>query len=96
MNVGLREGAELAALLATALHGNRGLAELDAFHATRRAEWRGLLGIDPLLHAGPDTDPWLAAAKDRLLPCIPATGNDLALLAAQLGFTAQLPAAASH
>lgn len=93
MNVGFREGAQLAAALAGNLRGTAATAELEHYDGDRRAEWRGLLGVDELLQARPGTEPWLAAQKERLLPCIPASGADLAQLAAQLGFDCHLPAA---
>ena len=94
MNVGFREGAQLADALAAALaNGNHG-AELTEYAQSRRAEWRGLLGLDEVLRVTPKTAPWLAHRKDRLLACIPASGKDLLDLAAQLDFAGSLPGTA--
>lgn len=94
MNVGFREGAQLAAALAGLLHGTAGPEVLERYEATRRAEWLDLLGVERALRAGPDTDPWIAAHAQQLADCIPACGADHARLAGQLGFVYCRPAAA--
>jgi len=86
MNVGIREGCELAHLIVGALRNGK-QEELEAFNASRLAEWRFLLGKDPGLQAKAGTDPWIAARAARLLPCLPASGADLRTLAKQLGLT---------
>lgn len=87
MNVGMREGILLADLIAQGAEPSA-CAEFDA---ARRAEWRALLGVDRALSKRASTDPWIAARIERLLPCIPASGQDLARLCDQLGFDAKMP-----
>ena len=95
MNVGFREGAQLAKALAGALQGTAAGQALESYDSSRREEWCGLLGIEEVLRARPETDPWLAANKDRLVGCIPASGADLTRIAGQLGFECHLPASAA-
>jgi 2-polyprenyl-6-methoxyphenol hydroxylase-like FAD-dependent oxidoreductase len=86
MNVGLREAIDLAGAVHAALADEKsgGLAQYDE---RCRAEWRGLLGLDPLFAAGKSADPWVAAQLGRLVPCVPASGIDLARLVEQVGIT---------
>jgi 2-polyprenyl-6-methoxyphenol hydroxylase-like FAD-dependent oxidoreductase len=92
MNVGFREGAQLANGLCAALRGTTAADRLEEYDASRRAEWRGLLGVSEVLLTRSSTDPWLAARKNRLATCIPASGRDLGRIAEQLGFACTLSA----
>lgn len=85
MNVGLREGRDLAAALTAILRQDAGLESLDAYNRDRIAEWRFLLGLEGGLRPGPATSTWVRQHIDRLLPCLPASGDDLIRLADQLG-----------
>jgi 2-polyprenyl-6-methoxyphenol hydroxylase-like FAD-dependent oxidoreductase len=89
MNVGLREGADLAERLA-AIRGGGSAELLEEYGRERTAEWRALLGFDgpPAARAG--TDPWVAQNAARILPCLPASGEALRELAGRLGL--DLPA----
>ena len=74
MNIGLREGADLAERIVRVL---RGAAEVDLlveYGASRLAEWRTLIGAQP----------GSGSRRSLLLPCIPASGDDLRALLAQL------------
>lgn len=83
LNLGMREVRELAGHIADAFKGAD--AKLDLYNQQRLDEWRALLGLRGGLVAKPDADPWIAQMASRLLPCIPATGDDLATLASTLG-----------
>lgn len=85
MNVGLREGMELADAVAATLADPVTRDALERYGAGRVAEWRGLLGLDPLLEVTAETPDWLVHEVGRLLPCLPASGGDLARLAGQVG-----------
>lgn len=85
MNVGLREAHDLAALIADILHHGGSMDDLDAYNQQRLAEWRFLLGQEGSLKAGSQATPWIAQRADRLLPCLPASGEDLNHLAHQIG-----------
>jgi len=84
MNVGLREAADLAAALAAALrHG--GDAELETYNGRWTAEWRRLFSRADALRPTDRTDPWVKARRERLLACLPGSGDDLAGMVQQLG-----------
>jgi 2-polyprenyl-6-methoxyphenol hydroxylase-like FAD-dependent oxidoreductase len=74
MNVGLREADDLASRLAQSLRpagsGNR----LEDYNTSRAAEWRKLFGADVAY----------GSRQALLLPCLPASGDGLNSLLAQL------------
>jgi 2-polyprenyl-6-methoxyphenol hydroxylase-like FAD-dependent oxidoreductase len=84
LNLGLWEADELAALLVRLLCGHGIPAELEQYGRDRHREWARLLGREPL-RVDPAADPWVAAHAARLLPCLPASGEDLDHFLAQLG-----------
>jgi len=85
MNVGLREAHELAWRMTEILHADGNDELLAAYESERQAEWRALLGLGgaPVVAAG--APPWVARHAGRLVSCLPASGEDLALLARQVG-----------
>jgi 2-polyprenyl-6-methoxyphenol hydroxylase-like FAD-dependent oxidoreductase len=83
MNGGLSEARDLASRLASILREDYPLSVLDRFEDSRRTEWRRLLGSDA--QAGAAAGPWVREHAQRLLPCLPASGGDLAVLMNQLG-----------
>jgi 2-polyprenyl-6-methoxyphenol hydroxylase-like FAD-dependent oxidoreductase len=87
MNLGLAEAEELATALADVLQGHAPASSLEAYQATNHARWRRMLGIDKGLKATDQTDPWIKERIAQLLPCIPASGDDLKSLAGQLNLT---------
>ena len=88
MNVGLREGRELAECALGFLRENRPIECLEDYGARRSAEWRRLLGLEGRV-ASESADPWIQQRADRLLPCVPGSGPDLATLLAQVGLQLQ-------
>lgn len=85
VNVGLREGHDLATRIANIQRGGATLGSLDVFDRERQEEWRRLLGLggDPTV---PDrTTPWVASRAARIPACLPASGSDLDNLLGQLG-----------
>jgi 2-polyprenyl-6-methoxyphenol hydroxylase-like FAD-dependent oxidoreductase len=84
MNAGLREGSDLAARLAQA-RGGGGKELLAAYRAEREAEWAFLLGLEGGLRPRPTAPPSVARNAARLLPCLPAGGDQLVALAGLLG-----------
>jgi len=58
---------------------------LAEFSSRWRAEWKRLLGLSPSLRAAPGADDWVRREAGRLLPCLPASGRELAELLGQLG-----------
>jgi 2-polyprenyl-6-methoxyphenol hydroxylase-like FAD-dependent oxidoreductase len=85
MNVGLREADELTGILAAVLRDRAPVEKLQEYSQKRLEEWQFLLGIEGGLAPKPGADPWIGQNAGRLLPCIPASGDDLAALAAQVG-----------
>ena len=89
MNVGFKEGRALAELVA----GGADPTAMRRFDQDRQDEWTALLGLKGVVRAGPKTDPWIAARKERMLPCLPASGEDLRRLAQQVGLDIAMPGA---
>ena len=85
MNAGLDEASDLASRLVRVLRGGEALATLESYGRERRAAWQFLLGRRGGLRADARTSPFAAKNAGRLLPCLPATGEDLVALAGHLG-----------
>jgi 2-polyprenyl-6-methoxyphenol hydroxylase-like FAD-dependent oxidoreductase len=85
MNAGLAEAHDLATRIARIRGGQAGLEELEAYGRERLAEWGFLLGLRGGLRPNATASDFVARNAARLLPCLPATGADLAGLAAQVG-----------
>jgi len=86
MNAGLSEAEDVAGKLASILHEGASLELLDNYSRDHRDRWEGLLGLKGGLRATSGINPWVKDHSARILPCIPALGEDLAHLAMQLGF----------
>ncbi len=94
MNIGLTEASELAEIMAGAIRHGSKPAEFEAYNARWTAEWRKLLGINVQVHGTRGTDPWIVERGSRLLSALPAHGDDLSALLAQVGLELAAPAAA--
>jgi 2-polyprenyl-6-methoxyphenol hydroxylase-like FAD-dependent oxidoreductase len=90
MNLGLFEGRDLALRIAQVLKSGGGQASLEEFNAHWTQVWRELQGLTGGLEPAGDCPDWLRGYGARLLPCLPAYGDGLRGLAAQVGF--RLPA----
>jgi 2-polyprenyl-6-methoxyphenol hydroxylase-like FAD-dependent oxidoreductase len=85
MNVGLREAHDVARGIAGA-DANGSIAEaLRAYDNARQLEWRGLLGLTGRVDATSAAAPEIAENAERLLACLPASGEALGVLADRLG-----------
>lgn len=85
MNVGLQEAYDLATAIADAL-SDRGTCDPFARYNRERLEtWSFLLGLNGRLRADSEAEPWIRRHVARMLPCLPASGDDLMALAAQVG-----------
>lgn len=84
MNVGLREAEELTQAMAGPARRGANAEPLQEYSDRWLREWRFLSGLEGGLKPQAGTDPWIANNAARLLPCLPATGDDLAALAGQL------------
>jgi 2-polyprenyl-6-methoxyphenol hydroxylase-like FAD-dependent oxidoreductase len=85
MNVGLAEAAALAGALRKVLREKAPLSVLEACDREWQGEWRRLLGLAGGLKPGTETSPWVRERCGRILPCLPASHEDLPRLAGQLG-----------
>lgn len=90
MNVGLREGRDLAWAIAERLNGAKGDALAD-YGAARLREWRQLLGVERPVRAGASADPWVRERAARLVSCAPASGRTLARMLGQIGLELDAP-----
>jgi 2-polyprenyl-6-methoxyphenol hydroxylase-like FAD-dependent oxidoreductase len=85
MNVGMGEAVTLAAALRRILREKAPSSLLAACDLEWQAEWRRLLGLTGGLKPGNATALWVRERRGRLLSCLPASHEDLAPLAGQLG-----------
>jgi 2-polyprenyl-6-methoxyphenol hydroxylase-like FAD-dependent oxidoreductase len=85
MNLGMREGAALAAILRRILRDKGSPDLLEAYNLQHRAEWEQLLGLKGDPKAGAATSPWVRDRRGKAPSCIPASGGELTLLLSQLG-----------
>ena len=87
MNIGLLEGAELAGILKKILREKGSTTLLDNYERTHRGEWQQLLGMKGAPKSGAAASAWVKEHCCQIPPCLPASGNELALLLSQLGLT---------
>jgi 2-polyprenyl-6-methoxyphenol hydroxylase-like FAD-dependent oxidoreductase len=85
MNVGMHEAATLAGCLRKILREKAPLNLLEACDREWQAEWQRLLGLTGGLKPRVETTPWVRERRARILSCLPASHEDLAPLAGQLG-----------
>ena len=85
MNVGMAEAATLAGSLRRILREKAPLSLLETCDREWQAEWRRLLGLTGGLKPRNETSPWVRERRARILSCLPASHEDLAPLAGQLG-----------
>lgn len=85
LNAGLAEAEDLAGTLARVIKGQENESVLCGYGEKWTAVWRQLHGLERPLQPGPAASPWTAAHARRFLPCLPAYGEGLSRLAAQLG-----------
>ena len=88
MNSGLVEARELAARIAQIQRAGGLPSLLQEFANQTHEAWRGFLRADRAVNARPDADPWVRQIGARILPCIPASGDDLEPLLRQIGLRA--------
>ncbi len=86
MNVGLREAHELAANASDVIKGGAQVGTLQAYGDDRTSEWRRLLGLVGNLRPTADVPALDGEQARRVMPCLPASGEELARLMAQIGY----------
>jgi 2-polyprenyl-6-methoxyphenol hydroxylase-like FAD-dependent oxidoreductase len=87
LNVGLREARDLADVVGSCLAGAPVERLTTGYGTQRRIEWRRLLGIGVMASFGPKAPAWARQRLTELLACLPASGDDLDDLLAQLDVT---------
>jgi len=85
MNVGLREGYDLARRLAAILREARPPRLLHYYHEERQREWKMLLGVHDRLQTLAQAPDWSRDLGQRLVRALPASGHDLNSLLEQVG-----------
>jgi 2-polyprenyl-6-methoxyphenol hydroxylase-like FAD-dependent oxidoreductase len=85
MNLGLKEAWDLSRNLDWVLRDDYPYEVLERCEAAHRAEWRRLFGVRGKPKPGPATPSWVRKNAPRLLPCVPASGDDLDRLLRQIG-----------
>jgi hypothetical protein len=91
MNMGLREGADLAVRLTTILRDKGSTELLKTYDMERRIEWEQLLGLKGGPQASTLADEWIREHSAQIPACIPASGMELTLLLQQLGLEIERP-----
>jgi len=87
MNVGIREGTELAHVFADLIHGKSETNVLSGFGEERLEEWQTLFGLRGKLRSTASTDPFIKRHAGRIYECLPASKATLPLFAKALSMT---------
>ena len=88
MNLGLVEAHELAARMARIRRADGSSSLLQEFATDMHDAWEALLGGGRTIRALPEADPWVRQNAARILASIPASGQDVEPLLAQIGLQA--------
>jgi 2-polyprenyl-6-methoxyphenol hydroxylase-like FAD-dependent oxidoreductase len=84
MNAGFAEAALLVPIIAQLLRQQGGFDLLSSFNEQQHANWQRLLGLTGGLKPTAGTHSWVRDNTARILPCLPASGPEVRVLAAQL------------
>ena len=87
MNVGMREAFDLVDILSCQTNGTQKQAALAGYNATRLAEWEHLLDLNHHISAADKNAKWILQHRNSLVGNIPASGETLTELLAQLHLT---------
>lgn len=90
MNLGLAEAERLAELADEVLHRGGGECCLSGYGEGREREWRQLLGLESAPRATPAAPEWARRHAAEILACVPASGEHLRALLAQVGLELDL------
>ena len=96
LNVGLSEANDLALRLHRILREGAPAGLLEEYGHEAHGEWRRLLGLRGAPAPGAETSPWVHRNAGRIVSVVPASGEDLELLLAQLGLALPGRTTASH
>jgi len=84
LNVGLLEADELAEVLKIRLQDGAAADGFEGWERRWRAEWQRLLGLKGAVTTSTQTDKWVQQHAAKILPCLPASGDDFVHCAKQL------------
>jgi 2-polyprenyl-6-methoxyphenol hydroxylase-like FAD-dependent oxidoreductase len=87
MNSGLVEARELAARIQRITRAGGAPSLLQEYASETHDAWQSLLGGGRAVRALPTANPWVGQIGQRILACIPASGDDLEPLLQQIGLT---------
>jgi 2-polyprenyl-6-methoxyphenol hydroxylase-like FAD-dependent oxidoreductase len=87
MNSGLIEARELGTRISQILRAGGPPSLLQEFATGTHQAWQWLLGGGRTVRASAGADPWVRRCADRILACMPASGDDLEPLLNQIGLT---------
>ena len=87
MNVGLREAVDVAERITKIQRDGAPRDLLDTYGEERLAEWRRLLALNGVPEAGEGAKSFVRENVARLIPTLPASGEELEQLLAQIGVT---------
>ena len=85
MNVGMCEAADLAETMTKILRRNAPLERLERYNEQWREEWQRLLGIKGTLRPLESSRQWTKERCGQLLPCLPASGDNMGSLLNSIG-----------
>jgi len=85
MNIGMREADDLAARLGKILRSSLSDQTLKNYSTERESEWRMLLEPENSVRVDSSCDDWLQKRAVRIVPCVPAGGEDLQAVLSQIG-----------
>lgn len=85
MNVGFQEARHLTRRLPLILREKAGLESLADYDTACRQQWESLLNVNGDLKTTAAAPPWIRDRAGRVLPCLPASGDDLQALMGQIG-----------
>ncbi len=85
MNLGLSEGHDLAKAMVEILRHGGSETLLEDYGRRVRESWLALFAAEAGEVEASKAEPWVAERAGRIVSCLPAAGDDLAVLAGQLG-----------
>ncbi len=84
MNVGLCEARDLSETITRVVHEGGSMSDFDSYQSQWSREWRRLLGLSASV-VSTGADAWVAARASRIVPCLPAYGEELPKMLNQVG-----------
>jgi 2-polyprenyl-6-methoxyphenol hydroxylase-like FAD-dependent oxidoreductase len=87
MNSGIFEARELAARIAQAVRSAAAAPLVEQFAGEMHDAWKWLIHPAGAVRALPGTHPWIAENAERIVSCVPASGDELEPLLRQIGLT---------